>query len=151
MKNLVLLVVLVLSSPLIADEGHNHEAAVEAAPQGGTLRDAPPFKAEITIEGETVKLTVYDQKLKVVKYDAESLTGDIRYPRGFEPKEQKLVFKKVKLDKPITIKDVGVITERYEGTVKGISKPGLHRYDLHINLAVGGKKAMADFGIDNIN
>lgn len=135
-----------LSVNLIGSDGHNHEAAVEAAPQGGVLRDAPPFKSEVKIDGERVKLYIYDQKLKALKYDKETLNGDVQFPRQ---QTKPVTFKKVAETKPITIKDVGTITERYEAKIPGINK--IHRYDMHVTLDVGGKTAKADFGIDNIN
>src|SRR3989338_6407701 len=126
----------------MASDGHNHEAAVEAATLGGTLRDSPPFKSEIIIKDDTVKLYVYDQKLKVLKLDKDTLKGDVQFPRADKPTP--IVFKKVKEEKPKEIKNVGTITERYETKVAGIDKT--HRYDMHVELEVGGKKAKADFG-----
>ena len=131
----------------LGDDSHNHEAAVEAAPLGGTLRDAPPFKSEILIKNDVVKLYIYDQKLKVLKLDKETLRGDVQFPRVDKPTP--IIFKKVKEETPKVIKNVGTITERYETKISGIDKT--HRYDMHVVLEVGDKKAKADFGIDNIN
>lgn len=149
MKHYLLgLLIFAFTSPLVfAHEGHNHEASVEAAPQGGQLRDAPPFKTEIIIKNDLVKLYVYDDKLKAIKLDKETLTGDVQFPRAKQP--TKLTFKKVKEEKPINIKNVGEITERYETKIPNITKA--HRFDMHVNLEVGDKKAKADFGIDNIH
>ncbi len=122
---------LAANAPLLAHENHNHEAAVEAAPHGGTLRNAGEYKAEIVINGDKLKLYVYDQQLKALKLDKAELKGDIQFPK--------------EKSKPITFKKFG---DAYEATVKGISK--VHRYDMHVNLEVAGKKAVADFGIDNI-
>lgn len=143
---LPLLAATIVGIPLFAHDGHNHEAAVEPAPQGGVLRDAPPFKSEIKIDGDVVKLYIYDQKLKTVKYDKDELQGDVQFPRQ---KTKPVTFKRLKEERPTTIKDVGVIAERYEAKIPGINK--IHRYDMHVNLEVGGKMAKADFGIDNIN
>jgi hypothetical protein len=116
---------------LMAHEGHNHEAAVEAAPHGGTLRNAGEYKAEIVINGDNLKLYVYDKQLKPLKLDKAELTGDVQFPK--------------EKSKPVTFKKAG---DAFETTVKGISK--VHRYDMHVNVEVAGKKAIADFGIDNI-
>jgi hypothetical protein len=122
---------LTASFPLMAGDGHNHEAAVEAAPHGGTLRNAGEYKAEIVINGDTLKLYVYDKQLKPLKVEKAELTGDVQFPK--------------EKSKPITFKKAG---DAFEATVKGISK--VHRYDMHVNVEVSGKKAVADFGIDNI-
>ncbi|WP_141731710.1 hypothetical protein [Oligoflexus tunisiensis] len=119
------------AAPLMAHEGHNHEAAVEAAPHGGTLRNAGDYKAEIVINGDNLKLYVYDKKLKPVKLEKAELTGDVQFPK--------------EKSKPVTFKKAG---DYYEATVKGITK--VHRYDMHVNIEVAGKKVVADFGIDNI-
>jgi hypothetical protein len=133
MKNILLVSFIVFGTAgtLCAGEGHNHEAAVESAPRGGTLRNAGDYKAEIVINGDQLKLYVYDKKLKPIQMDKAEITGDVQFPK--------------EKSKPITFKKVG---ESYEVTIKGISK--VHRYDMHINLEVAGKKVVADFGIDNI-
>jgi hypothetical protein len=119
------------SAPLKAHDAHNHEAAVEAAPHGGTLRNAGDYKAEIVINGDKLKLYVYDKQLKPVTLEKAELAGDVQFPK--------------EKSKPVTFKKAG---EFYEATVKGISK--VHRYDMHVNLEVSGKKVVADFGIDNL-
>ena len=116
---------------LMAGDGHNHEAAVEAAPRGGILRNAGDYRAEIVINGDKLKLYVYDKQLKPITLDKAELTGDVQFP-----KEKR---------KPITFKKAG---ESYDVTVKGINK--VHRYDMHVTLEIAGKKIVADFGIDNI-
>lgn len=133
MKN-VLLVTSILfgaAGTLMAGDGHNHEAAVESAPRGGVLRNAGDYKAEIVINGDNLKLYVYDKQLKPIKMEKAEITGDVQFPK--------------EKSKPITFKKAG---ESYDATVKGISK--VHRYDMHVNLEVAGKKLVADFGIDNI-
>lgn len=120
-----------LQSPVFASDDHDHGAAVEAAPHGGNLRDAAPFKAELVITGDKTKMYVYDTKLKPIKPEKDTLTGAVEFPR------QK--------PKTVTYKKVG---DAYEATVEGLSK--VHRYDLHVNLEFGGKKAKVDFGVDNI-
>ena len=132
MKVILSLIVMVFSLQSFAHEGHVHEPAVEAPPHGGLLRDAPPFKTELVLSGDQAKVYVYDKKLKPMKLDKESLTGELILP-------------KVKEKKPVTFKRKG---ELYEATLDGIST--VHRYDLHVNLEVGGKKALADFGVDNV-
>ncbi|MBI4406087.1 MAG: hypothetical protein HY537_18150 [Deltaproteobacteria bacterium] len=148
MKRYILLLIIgaVISNGVFSDDTCNHEASVEAAPQGGSLRDAPPFKSEIKIDGNIVKLYIYDQKLKAVKYDKDTLSGFVQFPRQ---EKKSISFKRIAELKPITIKNVGTITERYEASIPGINK--VHRYDMHVNLAVGDKTARADFGVDNIH
>lgn len=133
MKKLVMAVALGLSFPpsLLAHEDHNHEAAVEAAPHGGSLRNAGDYKAELVINGDKLKLYIYDKQLKPVKIDKAELKGDVQFPK--------------EKSKPIVFKKNG---EFHETTVKGISK--VHRYDMHVNLEISGKKVVIDFGIDNI-
>ncbi len=132
MKRLLIATMLYFSfTPLIAGDGHNHEAAVEAAPHGGTLRNAGENKAEIVVNGDNLKLYFYDKELKPLKIEAKEIKGDVQFP-----KEKK---------KPITFRKSG---DFYETTVKGIGK--VHRYDMHVNLEAAGKKILVDFGIDNI-
>jgi hypothetical protein len=133
MKRLLLFALsLTLSVPFIqAHEGHQHEAAVEAPPHGGMLRDAAPFKSEVVINGDVATLYIYDKALKPVKLDKDTLKGEVQFPR------QKA--------KTVTFKRNG---DNYKAKISGISK--VHRFDLHVTLDVGGKKALADFGIDNI-
>src|SRR5262245_39025622 len=129
----LLAVTLTLAASLGHTHGdHDHEPAVEAAPHGGMLRDAAPFKSEVVLEGDKVTLYVYDKALKPVALDKDTLKGEIQFPR------QKA--------KPVTLKRTGDV---YEAKITGISK--VHRFDLHITIEAGGKKALADFGIDNIN
>ena len=116
-----------------AGDDHNHEASVEAAPHGGTLRDAPPYKVELVLKGDKATLYVYDSKLKPVALDKDTATGQLAFPKD-------------KKKKDVTFKKAG---EVYEATLAGISK--VHRYDLHINLEAQGKKVVADFGVDNIH
>lgn len=114
---------------------HNHEPAVEDPPHGGMLRDAPPFKAEIVIKDDLVKLYIYKKEkkeLKQVKYDQKELKGTVQFPR--QEKRQQIVFE--------------LNGNFYQGKIKGISKA--HRFDLHVDLVVGKEKAVADFGIDNL-
>ena len=65
MKSLVIMF-LTLASFSVAlgksGHGHNHENAIEPPPHGGTLRDAPPYKAEAVISGETVKVYLYKKQ-----------------------------------------------------------------------------------------
>lgn len=133
MKRLTVLIIatLFLAPSLKAHEGHSHEAALEAAPHGGILRDATPFKAEAVLNGDVVRVYVYDKKLKPLRLDKSEAKGEVHFPR------QKA--------KPVTFKQRDGF---YESTIKGISK--VHRYDLHLNLEINGIKALADFGIDNI-
>lgn len=132
MKKLMMLCLsMTLFAPLFAHEGHVHEAALEAAPRGGTLRDAKPFKAELIMKGDVVQVYVYDKELTQLALDQEEAKAEVQFPR--------------KKAKPVTFKKKG---EFYEAMIKGISK--VHRYDLHLNLDIGGVKTIADFGIDNI-
>lgn len=133
MKTLLVVSALVLSVPTLtmAGDSHNHEAAVEAAPHGGSLRASGEYKAEIVINDDKLKLYIYDKKLKPKQLEKTVLTGGVQFPK-----------EKVK---PISFKKNG---DFYESTIKGISK--VHRYDLHVNIEADGKKTLIDFGLDNI-
>lgn len=134
MKRILMLVIALTATafaPVLAHEGHSHEAAIETAPHGGMLRNADPFKAEAVLRGDTVRLYVYNASLKPVKLDKPEAKSTVQFPRQ---KAKAVTFH---------LKD-----GFYEATIAGISK--VHRYDLHVNLVVGGVKALADFGIDNI-
>ena len=123
-----------LTAPLVfAGEDHNHEAAVEPAPHGGILRDAPPYKAELVLNGDEAKVYVYDKKLKPVMLTSTSIEGKIRLPK--QKNESTVAFVKKQ--------------EFYTATLPGVSK--VHRFDLHLNIEEGGKKTVVDFGIDNIH
>ncbi len=120
-----------ITGQLVAHDDHHHEAAVEAAPHGGNLRNAGEYKAEIVINGDHLKLYFYDKNLKPLKVDKSEIAGDVQFPK--------------EKSKPITFKKAG---DYYETTIKGISK--VHRYDMHVKLEIAGKKTLVDFGIDNI-
>jgi hypothetical protein len=130
---IILFLLMSLSVNVSAHEGHVHEPAVEAPPHGGLLRDAPPFKSEVVLSGDNARIYIYDKELKPVKLDKDTLKGELLFPKDKKPKP--VVFKR---------KD-----QYYEAELKGIKK--VHRYDLHVNLEAGGKKALADFGIDNVH
>ncbi len=146
----------VLSAPftLASDshEGHNHEASVEDAPRGGTMRDTTPekagetrYKAELLLDGDQALIHLYDfpapgkpgQVGKVALVPAKITATEMR--GKFKParvkKEQEVVFKR----------DGNV----FKGTLKGASK--VHRYDFHLYLIENGKKNTLDFGVDNIH
>jgi hypothetical protein len=128
---MIILALLAVAPFARSHEGHVHEAALEAAPRGGVLRDAEPFKAEAVLKGDVVRVYVYNKELKPLDLDQPEARGEVQFPR------QKA--------KTVTFKRQG---ECYEATIKGISK--VHRYDLHLHLKINGVKALADFGIDNI-
>src|SRR5687768_7283198 len=86
--------------------GHSHEAAVEDAPHGGVLRDAPPFKAELVLNGDNVKMYVYDKQLKPVTLDKATLKGHLKFPR--QTKETIVTLKRA------------ASGAYYEATMKGI-------------------------------
>ncbi len=133
MKKMFVALVLGLSPSLtlLAHDDHNHEAAVEAAPHGGSLRNAGDYKAELVVNGDKLKLYVYDKQLKPLKVEAAELKGDVQFPK--------------EKSKPVVFKKNG---EFHEATIKGISK--VHRYDMHVNLDISGRKVVIDFGIDKI-
>ena len=119
-------------------DDHNHEAAVEDAPQGGILRDALPYKAELVLKKDLASVYVYQKKgdkLELVSKEKlkESITGQLAFPK--DKKKREVTF---------TLKD-----KAYEAKLAGIDK--VHRYDLHITLNVEGKPVIADFGVDNIH
>ncbi len=117
------------------DQDHDHEAAVEAAPHGGILRNAPPYKAELTLTKDQAKIYVYDKD--VVPVAKKKLKANIKGQVAF-PKDKK--------KRDVTFKLVG---DAYEAKIAGIDK--VHRYDLHVTLVMDGKSVLADFGVDNIH
>ena len=120
-----------------ADEhGHNHVAAVEPAPHGGVLRDAPPYKAELVLNKDEAKIYLYSKvgdKLEPAKLDTQALEGRIRFPKD-------------KKEKVVTFTKKG---DGFQAKIAGISK--VHRYDLHVTLTEKDKKTVIDFGVDNIH
>lgn len=133
MKTFVLLLItgLIVAPHAAAHEGHVHEAALEAAPRGGILRDAPPYKTEAVLNGDTVRVYIYDKTLAPITPQKPQAKADVTFPRQ---KAKPVIF----------LKKDGF----YEATIKGLSK--VHRYDLHITLEIDKIKVVADFGIDNI-
>ena len=117
-----------------AHEGHSHEPALEAAPHGGILRDAPPYKTELTLQGADAKIYLYDKTLKPVP--AARLKPEAKGRLGL-PKD--------KTKREVVFKLTG---DRYEAKLPGIEK--VHRFDLHVNMTVDGKDILGDFGVDNI-
>ncbi|MGE0616916.1 MAG: hypothetical protein AB7P04_14890 [Bacteriovoracia bacterium] len=113
--------------------GHNHEAAVEPAPHGGILRDAPPYKSELLLKGEVAKIYVYDKGLKLAPLKTETLEAKIRFPK--EKKDRTVIFKRE--------------ADYFVAPLPGISK--VHRYDLHVTLKEGPTSTLIDFGVDNIH
>ncbi|MDZ4786303.1 MAG: hypothetical protein SGJ02_09540 [bacterium] len=114
--------------------GHNHEAAVEPAPRGGILRDSPPYKVELVLNGDKANIYVYDNDLKPIA--KERLASTIKGELGF-PKEKA---------KEVTL-TLG--SDSYEGILAGIS--AVHRFDMHVKLVIDQKEVVGDFGIDNIH
>lgn len=119
--------------PLLASDGHNHEAAIEPAPHGGILRDAKPYKAELVLNGDEASVYIYDSSLKPAPLTTQSLKGSIRLPK--QKKESQVTFNKS--------------GDVFKSVLKGVSK--VHRFDLHIYLIEAGQKTVLDFGIDNIH
>lgn len=117
------------------DHDHDHEAAVEAAPHGGVLRNAPPYKSELVLNKDQAKIYVYDKDVKPVVQSKlkESITGQIAFPK--DKKKREVIFK--------------LVGDAYEAKIIGIDK--VHRYDLHVTLNIEGKSILADFGVDNIH
>ena len=123
------------AAPVMAHEDHNHEASVEAAPHGGVLRDATPYKSELVLNKDMAKIYIYEKDLKPVTKDRmkPTIQGELSFPKDKKPKEVTLNYK----------------GDAYEGTLKGVSK--VHRYDFHVTVTVDGKPVNVDFGVDNIN
>lgn len=132
---MTLIIFAFIGAPTFAHDEHNHEASIEAAPHGGVMRDSPPYKSELTIENENVKIYVYDAEVKPVdtKKLKSSIKGKLRFPK--EKKEREVIFK--------------LAGDSYGAKIPGIDK--VHRYDLHVDLIIDGKKVLADFGVDNIH
>ena len=134
MKHLAIAALIFALSPIaVASEGHNHEAAVEAAPHGGTLRDAAPYKAELVLNGDDAKIYIYDKSLKPAELKSQSMEAKVRLPQQ-------------KKDTKVTFKREG---DSFNAKLAGVSKA--HRFDLHVYLTEGEKKTVLDFGIDNIH
>ena len=131
----VLVAMVGLANQCLAHDDHNHEAAVEAAPHGGILRNAPPYKSELVLKKDVAKVYVYDKDVKPVSKEKlkESIKGQVAFPK--DKKKRDVLFK--------------LAGDAYEAKIPGIEK--VHRYDLHITLEVEGKSVLADFGVDNIH
>ena len=139
--------------------GHNHEAAVESPLNGGILRDAPPFKAELVIENDDAKIYLYKKvgtELQYTNIKAEELVGKFSHLKMPKPVQKKggieVKFIKSKERKSVKIGDKTIEQEVqvFKAKLEGSSK--VHRYDLHVNLVNDdAKKVVIDFGIDNIN
>lgn len=121
-----------VASPAQAHDGHVHEPALEAPPHGGLLRDAGIFKSEVVIQGDLAKVYIYDQKMKPIVQGPSQLKADFQLPKQRHGKP--VVFLK---------KD-----DHYEAVLPGVSKA--HRFDMHVQIEVEGKKGLADFGVDNM-
>ncbi len=133
---LVMLVGLLSTNALAGDHhGHDHEPSVEPAPHGGMMRDSLPYKSEIVLNNDHVKIYVYNKDLTAVSHDklAPMVTGELAFPK--ETTKRKVDFK--------------LAADAYEATIPGISK--VHRYDLHVTLMIEKKPIIADFGVDNIH
>ena len=137
LRTLVCCLLVTIVPVAFAGEGHdhNHEAAVEPAPRGGMLRDAPPYKVELLLEKDLVRVFIYDAELKPVAREklAASALGQLRFPKEKSHREL-----------PFTLG-----ADSYEATAPGIS--AVHRYDLHVTFDVAGRKIIGDFGVDNIH
>lgn len=119
-----------------AGDDHNHEASVEPAPRGGVLRDAPPYKSELVLNGDEARIYVYSkvgEKLEPAQLGSTSMEGRLRFPRD-------------KKERSVTFKRAG---DAFVARIAGIDKK--HRYDLHITLLEAGKRVVLDFGVDNIH
>lgn len=137
MKKYVLLVAMAMAVQAVsfASDDHNHEAAVEAAPHGGILRNAAPLKGELVLNKDQAKIYVYDKDLKPLPKEKmkASIKGQVAFPKD-------------KKKRSVTFKLVG---DAYEAKIKGIDKT--HRYDLHVTVESDGKPVLIDFGVDNIH
>jgi len=118
-----------------AHEDHDHQPAVEAAPHGGILRNALPYKTELVLEKDNAVVYVYDKDVKPVLATrlAKVVKGKLAFPK-----------EKTKREVAFNLKDGA-----YRAKLPGIDK--VHRYDLHITITVDGKDVLADFGVDNIH
>lgn len=117
------------------DHSHDHQASVEPAPHGGMLRDSLPFKTELVLNQDTATIYVYDKDLKQVQAARLGVTAEAR-----------LAFPKERNPRTIVIPLIGDV---YQGELEGIDK--VHRFDLHVDITVDGKKILGDFGVDNIH
>jgi hypothetical protein len=114
---------------------HNHEAAVETAPNGGTLRNAGSYKGELVLEGNLVKIFIYGEDVKPIAKSLmkDSIKGGVEFPT--DKKMRPVEFK---------WKD-----DHYQASIAGINK--VHRYDMHVKAIVNNKEITIDFGVDNIH
>lgn len=160
-KNLFCSLVLILSINAFAGEGHNHnhEAALETPLNGGILRDAPPYKAELVINDDQAKIYLYKkhgEELRYANVKANELKGNfshMKLPKAVQKKGGiEVTFvkgkekKSVKENNKYIQKEVEFFTANLEGSSK------VHRFDMHVNFADDdGKNIVLDFGIDNIH
>lgn len=134
----MILALSLFSSLAQAGDDHNHEASIEVAPRGGILRDALPYKAELLLSKDEVKIYIYEKTgkdLKLVSLDKlkKEIKARLAFPKDKKKREVIFVLKE----------------NAYMAKIPGIEK--VHRYDLHVTLEVEGKPILADFGVDNIN
>ena len=131
-------IALLSGSPVQASGGHhdhNHEAAVETAPNGGTLRNAGKYKGELILEGNLVKIYIYHDNVKPIdkSHLADTIMGGVEFPT--DKKMRPVEFKWTK--------------DHYQASIVGINK--VHRYDMHVKAMINKIETVIDFGVDNIH
>lgn len=114
---------------------HDHEEAVEEAPNGGFLRNAGEYKGELVLEGNIVKIYIYDEDVNPIGKDhmTDSIMGGVEFPTDKEMRPVEFTW----------------MVDHYQATINDINK--VHRYDMHVKAMIDGKEVVIDFGVDNIH
>lgn len=112
-----------------------HTIVEPVAPHGGLLKRAPPYRAEIVVFKDFVKIYLYDKNLKALdpKVIKSTANADLRVPN-------------VSPDQRVTFK---FVNDALEARIPGVSD--FHRIDLHVDLNIQGKDLMGDFAVDNLH
>lgn len=118
--SLVIALVMILGSPLMAHEGHNHDAPTTLkAPKGGVIKSLDLARVEVVSRGKDLKIYVYDKEMKPAPTSEFQIVAKAELPRTKKVEEVMLASK----------------DEFFEGS---FDAKGAHRYTL--KLAVTDSK-----------
>ncbi len=122
MRKLSVIVALVMTigSPLMAHEGHDHDAPTTLkAPKGGVIKSLDLSRVEVVSRGKDLKIYVYDKEMKPASTSEFQITAKAELPRTKKVEDVKLASKE----------------DFFEGS---FDAKGAHRYTL--KLAVTDSK-----------
>ena len=96
MRNFTLVAALAmtLSSPLMAHEGHNHDAPTTLkAPKGGVIKALDQARVEVVSKGKDLKIFVYDKEMKPAPTTEFQIAAKAELPRTKKEEDVKLASK----------------------------------------------------------